>query len=355
MSNIGSTLEESLNTLEDIMNSPLEPEQMAEDFMRWVRSVTMLLSPPELAEEAGRWEKATDDLRFVSDEASFPIQVRLIRATLLGIMDRLRETEPSAELIPIDIVNGTRDYVVKIAEQANGCYGKGWYDACAVMLRRLIEILIVDSYEARGKLSDIRQAGYPTISRREDNQPTASDIRHFLEQDLPRLEGALKDVQVSLGGSPLTSFSATTNWASITSQTEQIPENISTQFGMIMEARERARSGDSSLTSDQLIAALQAISGVLEFLHKQFPSAGIEVPERGEIMSLRHLVERYLSAPDSYWHVEQSAKAAVRKIKSIGDLGAHGRYVKVTRQTLDKYQDTLSTAIQQLVGSGYGK
>ncbi|MHC4696698.1 MAG: DUF4145 domain-containing protein [Planctomycetota bacterium] len=32
-------------------------------------------------------------------------------------------------------------------DQINGCYEKGWFDGCAVMMRRLLETLIIECYE----------------------------------------------------------------------------------------------------------------------------------------------------------------------------------------------------------------
>lgn len=55
--------------------------------------------------------------------------------------------QPTGELFPLEIVKGTRDYIEEISQQANGCFEKGWYDACAVMLRRLLETLIIECYE----------------------------------------------------------------------------------------------------------------------------------------------------------------------------------------------------------------
>lgn len=51
-------------------------------------------------------------------------------------------------VIYMAMVRGTRGYIVKVADQINGTYSKGWYDACAVMLRRLLETLIIESFEA---------------------------------------------------------------------------------------------------------------------------------------------------------------------------------------------------------------
>ena len=50
-------------------------------------------------------------------------------------------------VIMMSLVRGTRGYIEKVANQINGTYENGWYDACAVMLRRLIETLIIEAFE----------------------------------------------------------------------------------------------------------------------------------------------------------------------------------------------------------------
>ena len=48
-------------------------------------------------------------------------------------------------VIMLSLVRGTRGYIEKVSNQINGAYENGWYDACAVMLRRLVETLIIVS------------------------------------------------------------------------------------------------------------------------------------------------------------------------------------------------------------------
>lgn len=50
-------------------------------------------------------------------------------------------------------VNKTRGYIEKVVYQINGSYEHGWYDACAVMIRRLVETLIIETFEYH-KISD---------------------------------------------------------------------------------------------------------------------------------------------------------------------------------------------------------
>ena len=61
-------------------------------------------------------------------------------------------------VIYMALVNGTRGYIERVAHQANGCYAQGWYDASAVMLRRLLETLIIECYEAHAIADRIKDS-----------------------------------------------------------------------------------------------------------------------------------------------------------------------------------------------------
>jgi len=61
-------------------------------------------------------------------------------------------------VVPRSLVRGTRGYIEKIANQVNGCYENGWYDACAVMVRRLIETLIIEAYEKYSIAQNIKNS-----------------------------------------------------------------------------------------------------------------------------------------------------------------------------------------------------
>lgn len=59
-------------------------------------------------------------------------------------------------VIPMSILKGTHGYLERVGNQINGCYSSGWYDACAVMIRRLIETLIIESFEKHGLAAKIK-------------------------------------------------------------------------------------------------------------------------------------------------------------------------------------------------------
>jgi hypothetical protein len=67
-------------------------------------------------------------------------------------------TNPGNELFPLALIAKTgRGYLLTVTRQMNGCMRLGWYDACAVMMRRLIELVIIEAFEhhkVEGKVKD---------------------------------------------------------------------------------------------------------------------------------------------------------------------------------------------------------
>lgn len=67
-------------------------------------------------------------------------------------------SQPATEhVLPLDVIKNTRKYFEQIVNQANGCYEKGWFDACSVMVRKLIEVLIIAVFEAKGEAAAIKK------------------------------------------------------------------------------------------------------------------------------------------------------------------------------------------------------
>jgi hypothetical protein len=78
--------------------------------------------------------------------------------------DITRQTGPPEEglraatqrVIVTSVIRNTRGYIERVSNQINGCYENGWYDACAVMIRRLLETLIIESFEKHGIAAKIK-------------------------------------------------------------------------------------------------------------------------------------------------------------------------------------------------------
>lgn len=66
---------------------------------------------------------------------------------LLVIVDETPKLSNSDVTLPYSLFEETSGYIQGIVRQINGCYVSGWYDACAVMIRRLVETLVIEAFE----------------------------------------------------------------------------------------------------------------------------------------------------------------------------------------------------------------
>jgi hypothetical protein len=74
--------------------------------------------------------------------------------------DHLEGIQPAmdhaAGFLPEPIWRSNRGYVEAVCRELNGCYRAAYYNAAAVMLRRLLETLIIEAYEHLGRQAEIR-------------------------------------------------------------------------------------------------------------------------------------------------------------------------------------------------------
>jgi Domain of unknown function (DUF4145) len=61
--------------------------------------------------------------------------------------------------LPEHTWRNTRGYVEEICRELNGCFHNAYYNAAAVMLRRLLETLIIEAYEHLGRQTEIKDGG----------------------------------------------------------------------------------------------------------------------------------------------------------------------------------------------------
>lgn len=95
-------------------------------------------------------------------------------------------------LLDLGLLEGrAKEYIVNIANQVNGTYGYGWYDTCAVMLRRFVESLIIEAFVANGIVDSILEDGnYLSLSKLIDravNEPKLN-LSATTKRTLPRLK-----------------------------------------------------------------------------------------------------------------------------------------------------------------------
>lgn len=91
------------------------------------------------------------------------------------------------------MVRKTRGYIERNTYQINGCYEKGWFDACAVMMRRLTETLIIECFEAHKIESKIKNSDgdYFFLSELIDKmlqETTCWNLSKVAKKSLPKLK-----------------------------------------------------------------------------------------------------------------------------------------------------------------------
>ncbi len=83
------------------------------------------------------------------------------RELLFSLQTTWRSANPAPReddgLFPLSILSqAKRGYLVTVGRQMNGCFSQGWYDASAVMMRRLLEISLIEAFETKGIAAKIK-------------------------------------------------------------------------------------------------------------------------------------------------------------------------------------------------------
>lgn len=92
------------------------------------------------------------------------------------------------------LVRNTRGYIERVANQANGAYEKGWYDACAVMLRRLLETLIIEAFEENQISHKIKNSSGEFFYLRDLVDRTLSETTWNLSRNSKKAMPKLKEI-----------------------------------------------------------------------------------------------------------------------------------------------------------------
>ena len=84
-----------------------------------------------------------------------------VHATLGHALDAMDTpaTPATERVLPMAVVKATKGYFEKVILQANGCYDRGWFDACSVMVRKFVEMLVIEVYEKAGRAAHIKAGG----------------------------------------------------------------------------------------------------------------------------------------------------------------------------------------------------
>ncbi len=95
-------------------------------------------------------------------------------------------------VLPNSIVKGTRGYIEIVTHQINTTYENACYDACSVMIRRLVETLIIEAFERRNIADKLKNASgdFPYLKDLITHtlNETSWNLSRNVKQALPKLK-----------------------------------------------------------------------------------------------------------------------------------------------------------------------
>ncbi|MBN1431758.1 MAG: DUF4145 domain-containing protein [Methanomicrobiaceae archaeon] len=74
------------------------------------------------------------------------------------LFNNTEDVVSSSEILDESLFLGKRGYLDKLIQQLNCCYSNNCYDACAVLMRRVFEILLILAFEKKGVQNEIKDA-----------------------------------------------------------------------------------------------------------------------------------------------------------------------------------------------------
>jgi hypothetical protein len=177
---------------------------LPEEEVGWLERAKLLMASASFQElEENDWQQAVswleynglrDQGRRKARELFVKLQARAEARAAASAKEPPEDGFPAATqpVLMMSLVAGTRGYIERIANQINGTYENGWYDACGVMIRRLTEILIIEVFEHHGLADRIKGPSGDFLFLRElidkTLAETAWNLGRTTKQALPKLK-----------------------------------------------------------------------------------------------------------------------------------------------------------------------
>lgn len=88
---------------------------------------------------------------------------RLSAKAMATLNEEIQDISESEEIVSDDSIlpeillkESRRPYLIKLAQQINSSYENNLFDACSLMMRRLLEVLLIHCFESAGIESDVK-------------------------------------------------------------------------------------------------------------------------------------------------------------------------------------------------------
>lgn len=113
--------------------------------------------------------KGTGDTFLISPKASAKLNEKYLH--LINVKPLVK----CDAVIPMDLFENAKGYIKKVVLQLNISYQHSLFDCCAVMCRRLLETLIIETYEALNRTDEIKNQN--------DHYLMLSDLSNYIQND----------------------------------------------------------------------------------------------------------------------------------------------------------------------------
>ena len=148
-----------------------------EDIKKWFREAELGMPTPAnlsmILNQSEFYEKAENGFRFLR-VGRFDLEQKFPQ------IKQPKKSPPSSDsaVLPLASIATEDDSILRIVNQINVCYDHECYDACAVMMRSLLEILLIRVYEHANEASKIetRAGRYKMLSQILDDAATNSAL-----------------------------------------------------------------------------------------------------------------------------------------------------------------------------------
>lgn len=131
-------------------------EFSASDGAKWVRDKSM--GNPNLSRLATRLKSSRDTMRG-SKPGTFRLHHNLLKeldGKFPQLGEKSQDVVDDGTILPPSLYEKTRGYIESLAKQINASYEHNIFDGCAVLMRRLEEVLLILSYEHLGIEAEIK-------------------------------------------------------------------------------------------------------------------------------------------------------------------------------------------------------
>lgn len=118
-------------------------------------------STPNASRLKGKLKKSRDFIKGNRTD-SFTLQKIIIENLKIEFTELQNESEEVVTLdiiLPVSLYVETRGYIEKLSKQINSSYENNIFDGCAVLMRRLLEVLLILGYEHINRKNEIEDNG----------------------------------------------------------------------------------------------------------------------------------------------------------------------------------------------------